>query len=104
MMPTTWCNVSLVEISIGCRFVVLIQSAAHFRPAGSLAEFPVFPIDISTDSGDSRRIRRRLLIACLTVRTARFLAKMIALDHGYAHVVRQRVLASVRAAARAGSP
>lgn len=97
LMSVTQRDVSLVELVY--RLAILVQPAADLRSAGNLTKLPVFPINVSTDARHSRRVGRRLLVARLAARAARLLAEMIALDHGYAHVVRQGgILTDVRAA------
>lgn len=102
LMSAAMRDVSLVELAVVRRLAILVQPAADLRPTGNLTKLPVLPVNISTDAGHSCRVGCRLLVARLAARAARFLAEVIALDHGHAHVMRQGVLADVRATASAG--
>lgn len=103
LMSVTLRNVSLVELD--CRFAILVQPAADLRLASNLTKLSILPVNVSTGTGYSCRVGRRLLIARLTARPSRFLAEVITFDHGYAHVMRQGILADVRATASSdGSP
>lgn len=103
LMSVTLHNVSLVELD--CWFAILVQPAADLRLASNLTKLSILPVNVSTGTGYSCRVGRRLLIARLTARPSRFLAEVITFDHGYAHVMRQGILADVRATASSdGSP
>ena len=88
-------HVSLLHVSVRAVRDFLIQSATNLRPAG-LTEFPVLSVDVPSHAGHASRIGGGLLVTRrLATRAVQIIPEVLALDHGDAHVMRQRVLNSV---------
>lgn len=80
---------------------LLVQPAAHLRPAPSLTELrPALPVNVPADARHAGRVRGGLLVARRLA--ARIVPEVVALDHRDAHVVGQGVLRGVLGAGLGG--